>query len=468
VLASKQNKVGTDVISQYDYTVNALGQRTRVNTSGTAFPAMPSWLWGYDSLGQVTSADSSVNTSDRAFEYDAIGNRKKSSDSLTLPGSDNYTRNAVNQYTSLTLNSQPHTLNPSYDFDGNATAYPLPVAPTTNSTLTWDAENRQISSIVGSITTTYLYDAQSRRIAKTIGGTSTFYVNDGWNCIAEYSGTALSTTNLWGTDLSGTMQGAGGVGGLLAVRSGSTTHFPAYDGNGNVSEYLTSNGSVTAHFEYDPFGNTVVSTDFTNLFAYRFSTKLRDVESGLYYYGYRYYDPATGRWPSRDPIEERGGTNLYKFVLNNGVHFADILGLVECKEGQVKDPGCLEKAYDKMVKETDQAFAEFWSDAAIYGGGSTLTTVIVGGITKVGIGVLTFIPTICVMADNSTGDDSTYDKIDDIEEAYTKEIEECPCVCRSSVKTPFVPKPFAIKPPVSPPNPPNHPPHYPPMIPLGF
>jgi hypothetical protein len=45
------------------------------------------------------------------------------------------------------------------------------------------------------------------------------------------------------------------------------------------------------------------------------------------YYGYRYYDPVTGRWPSRDPIEENGGINLYGFVGNNGVNNADYLGM---------------------------------------------------------------------------------------------------------------------------------------------
>jgi RHS repeat-associated protein len=44
-------------------------------------------------------------------------------------------------------------------------------------------------------------------------------------------------------------------------------------------------------------------------------------------YGYRYMDPLTGRWPSRDPIEERGGVNLYGFVGNNSIYRIDILGL---------------------------------------------------------------------------------------------------------------------------------------------
>jgi RHS repeat-associated protein len=45
------------------------------------------------------------------------------------------------------------------------------------------------------------------------------------------------------------------------------------------------------------------------------------------WYGYRWYDPVTGRWPSRDPIEEEGGMNLYGFVSNDGVANIDILGM---------------------------------------------------------------------------------------------------------------------------------------------
>jgi uncharacterized protein RhaS with RHS repeats len=45
------------------------------------------------------------------------------------------------------------------------------------------------------------------------------------------------------------------------------------------------------------------------------------------YYGYRYYDPVTGRWPSRDPIAERGGVNLYAFVGNRITNIIDYLGL---------------------------------------------------------------------------------------------------------------------------------------------
>ena len=58
-----------------------------------------------------------------------------------------------------------------------------------------------------------------------------------------------------------------------------------------------------------------------------FSTKYEDSETGLYYYGYRYYDPVHGRWINRDPIEEEGGVNMYGFIGNRGINSWDRLGL---------------------------------------------------------------------------------------------------------------------------------------------
>jgi RHS repeat-associated protein len=58
----------------------------------------------------------------------------------------------------------------------------------------------------------------------------------------------------------------------------------------------------------------------------RFSTKYTDDQTGLLYYGYRYYNPTTGRWVSRDPIGERGGINLYVFIGNCSISQVDADG----------------------------------------------------------------------------------------------------------------------------------------------
>ena len=63
--------------------------------------------------------------------------------------------------------------------------------------------------------------------------------------------------------------------------------------------------------------------------SFRFSAKYTDLETGLLYYGYRYYQPNTGRWLSRDPMEEQGGANLYCIVANDLVSNYDHLGLAD-------------------------------------------------------------------------------------------------------------------------------------------
>ena len=332
-LLTKANRRNSDAsdISSIGYTVNAIGQRTHATRTGAATNSTD---WGYDSLGQVVQADDSENTSDRAYQYDTIGNRQKTVNGLlgALPTAPNYVANALNQYTTI---PQAPTA-PVYDFDGNLTTGPLPVSPTANSKFTWDAENRLVETqvVTSGPLIRYQYDAQSRRISKTVNGAATLFLYDGFNCIAEYSlqnsSFILHTSRLWGMDLSGTLQGAGGVGGLLCesqiTNAQISNFFPAYDGNGNITEYLSTTGTIAAHFAYDPLGSAVVNTDTGNQFPYRFSTKPLDSETGLYYYNYRYYDPATGRWLSRDPIEERGGLNLYGFVGNHAVNNWDRLG----------------------------------------------------------------------------------------------------------------------------------------------
>ncbi|QYY36714.1 RHS repeat-associated core domain-containing protein [Ruficoccus sp. ZRK36] len=248
----------------------------------------------------------------------------------------------------------PNPENFTYDDDGN-------LKSDSRWLYAWDGENRlvtleptatAISLGLPGQKLTFTYDSQGRRVKKevydwsdttstweTSPAATTAFLYDDWNLLAELdydvSGVQVgSRTYAWGIDLSGSLQGAGGVGGLLAVNvsngSSAGTYYPAYDGNGNVMAYVdAAGGEVAARFEYGPFGEPLRATgSAADALTYRFSTKYTDPETGLLYYGYRYYSPGMGRWLSRDPIEEEGGMNLYVFVGNNGVNGWDQLGML--------------------------------------------------------------------------------------------------------------------------------------------
>ncbi|MGN0846405.1 MAG: RHS repeat-associated core domain-containing protein, partial [Kiritimatiellia bacterium] len=135
------------------------------------------------------------------------------------------------------------------------------------------------------------------------------------------NGTFSTIRYYWGKDMSGTLQGAGGVGGLLFLTIDGAVYVPCHDNNGNVMRYLDSAGGTVATYVYDAFGNTISQSGaLASTFRHRFSTKYFDAETGLHYYGYRFYSPPLMRWINRDPIEEAGGVNVYAFC-GNGVVF---------------------------------------------------------------------------------------------------------------------------------------------------
>ena len=111
---------------------------------------------------------------------------------------------------------------------------------------------------------------------------------------------AVVRSYAWGLDLSGTEQGAGGIGGLLWVNllQASNTqargsHFVAFDGNGNVA----------AQYEYNAFGEVIRATGpVAKLNPLQFSTKYHDAEAGLLYYSARYYSLSLQRFLSPDPL----------------------------------------------------------------------------------------------------------------------------------------------------------------------
>jgi hypothetical protein len=323
----------------YQYEYNAANQRTRATLYDNSY-----WLYGYDSLGQVTSGNkywqngTPVPGEQFGNVFDDIGNRTNTTQGGNQFGSGlrsaTYTVNDLNQYTSRTVpngfdvlgqanvassvlvNGSPvaYRNGEFYQTLFNATNGSVPVWVTVTNTATnnggysnvignyflpktpetflydldgnltndgrfnytWDAENRlttvsNIASIAssGQYLLNFTYDYLGRRIQKNVSAwnsstssyqlsTQTKFVYDGWNLIAVLDGgNNLSNSFTWGTDLSGSTQGAGGVGGLISmtVYSGPNagTYFYCYDGNGNVAALVNATtGVIAAQYEYGP------------------------------------------------------------------------------------------------------------------------------------------------------------------------------------------------------------------------
>ena len=271
------------------------------------------------------------------YQYDNVGNRTSV---LDLGVTKSYGANSVNAYTSISGFAAP-----VHDANGNMNSGPLGVVGAATSALTYGKENNNLLSASGTQATNFVYDAMGRlvQLSYTVNSVTKTEILSwaGWTLMTReiFSGNAVSETHryTWGTDLPGTMEGAGGVGGLLAIErnvAGSNTWDIRYthaDANGNIIALTNSSGAVSARYRYDAFGKTINATDvdnsgWVNHNIHGFSSKPSFGNQGLLYYGYRWYSPSLGRWINRDPIEESGGMNLYGFVGNDGVNRTDVLG----------------------------------------------------------------------------------------------------------------------------------------------
>jgi RHS repeat-associated protein len=327
-----------------DYTYNTTGQSdnngnvlTQKFTIGTT---VFNQSYAYDALNRLQSASENNGASwSQTYGYDRFGNRRVSAS----PG---YTLSTLTPQTQSAFNAANNRVALSaYDGAGNQTG------DVQNRAFTYDAENRQIT--FNGTSGQYFYDGDGRRVKKIDNtGTTVFVYNVAGQLIAEYT--------------SGTPSGSG-------------TSYLTSDHLGSTRVVTKSDGSVKARYDYLPFGEEIPSTvgGRSSVGGYggadgtrqRFTQKERDNESGLDYFGSRYYSSPQARFTSADQplkdqhVEMPQSWNLYVYVRGNPLRYYDDDGR-EVKSIELKVSGANQgnKRTSQEVRNVDQLGAKATSN----------------------------------------------------------------------------------------------------------
>jgi RHS repeat-associated protein len=299
-LLSVLHQLSGSTIDGASYTLDSAGNRTAKTDDYAGVTSNNS----YDSIDELTQVTQGGSTTE-SYSYDAVGNRTASL------GVSSYSSNSSDELT--TTSGASYT----YDYNGNMTSKTVSGGTTD---YTWDYENRLSSITLPSSggTVTFKYDPFGRRIEKVSSSATSIFVYDGDKLI--------ETLNASGSGVARYAQGQN-IDEPLAMQLGGTTQYYEADGLGSISSLTTSTGSVSQNYTYDSFGNQTTSSGSITNFL-RYAGREFDAETGLYYYRARFYDPASGRFSSEDPVQFEGGdTNFYSYVGNDATNYADPTGL---------------------------------------------------------------------------------------------------------------------------------------------
>ncbi|TWT75097.1 putative deoxyribonuclease RhsB [Allorhodopirellula solitaria] len=353
----------SDLLAAYTYQYDADNRLTQFSTyrDGT------STAYGYDVRDQLTSAASTAISglsqpfglaSAESYDFDAGGNRKSSGGA---------SQSAANTHNQLQTDG---TYNYTYDDEGNTLSRIL-ISTGAVTLYEWDHRNRlesitEKTSAVGSVTQKieYIYDALDQRVGKRLDSDGdgdfdrdeVFLWTEGQTALratdsdgeAATESFTLASRYLYGEmvdQLLADEQYNGGTGPDFSATTASATAGDTYwaltDHLGSVRDLVDNNGEIRQHVAYDSFGNRIVEQDYDasgstissshadaidELFGY--TGRDWDADAGLQNNRARWYDPATGRWLSNDPIGfAAGDANLYRYVGNGPTTKTDPSGL---------------------------------------------------------------------------------------------------------------------------------------------
>lgn len=363
---------GVKVLQDLRYEYDPVGNVLKISNDAeeTRFwrnqKVVPESTYAYDSLYQLVSAsgremagagqqgtglpgvssfgDATYTNYIRTYTYDSTGNLTQIRHIAPATDNNHTTRITISSYSNRGVLSTLTENSSEVDALFTAGGQQKQLQPAQG--LVWTARNelRNVTPVVRDGSTDdreyYRYDARSQRILKVSAqktNTSTqtqqvIYLP----CIE------LRTTSRRGTETESlqvmTVDEAGRAqvrvlhweSGRPADITNNQTRYSYDNIIGSSQLELDGDGNIISMEEYYPYGGTAVwaarSAVEADYKTVRYSGKERDA-TGLYYYGYRYYQPWVGRWLSADPSGEQAGLNLYRFVNNNPVSYSDEKGL---------------------------------------------------------------------------------------------------------------------------------------------
>jgi RHS repeat-associated protein len=303
-LIQLSHKKGASTVASYDYSYDNADKlaSTVSSVDGTS-------SYSYDATNQLIGTDHSSQT-DEAYSYDANGNRTSGG---TVTGVNNQLLSDGNySYT--------------YDGEGNRTRR-TEIATGKVTEYVWDYRNRLASVLFkdagGAVTKTisYTYDGNNQRIGKNVDGAVERYVIDRNQIALVFDGAGNQTHRyLYGTT----------VDQVLADETPTGMVWALADRLGTVTDLVDNSGSVVNHITYDSFGKVQSQSNAGVGFRYGYTGREQDAETGLDYYRARYYDSASGRFISEDPIGfGAGDSNLTRYVGNSPANWVDPSGNVK-------------------------------------------------------------------------------------------------------------------------------------------
>jgi RHS repeat-associated protein len=284
---------------------------------------LPTKTFGYNKVGSVNAYASGAIT--QTYTYDSSGNRVSAN--LSNGGAS----------TSYAYSYDPHSnrllgiassVNEAFGYDGGGNTV-VDTLPSVSTTFSYNPRNRLSQSTNGVVTLDYWTNGLGQRVSKVNASTGLsvaaqvslaydppqtyFMYDEAGHLIGQYNNSSgVQQETVWLGDLP------------IAIIQGGTAYYIAPDHLGAPHQITNGSQAVVWFWDHDPFGNGAPSGGFS--YQLRFPGQFSDAATGLYYNGFRDYDPATGRYIESDPIGLAGGVNTYAYVGGSPISRTDKSG----------------------------------------------------------------------------------------------------------------------------------------------